>query len=77
MLGSDHDLSLLKEKVFNDLELNIHEEVRSQITSFIDKEQKELREKIFLLGKKVYAEKPDDLVKRIEHYWKYSDKHNE
>lgn len=76
MLGSDHDLGLLKERIQTDVELNIHEEVKSQMISSIEKEQQELREKIFLLGKKVYAEKPDYLVTRIEHYWNYSDKDN-
>ncbi len=69
MLGYDHDLSLLKEKLLFNFQINSTEEAMTQLISSIDDEQSELRLKILSLGEKVYAEKPRHLVRRIKKYW--------
>lgn len=68
MLGKDHDLSLLKENIHNK-NITFTKKAYTKILSAITSEQKLLREKIKRLGLKIYAEKQDHLIKRLESYW--------
>jgi len=76
MLGYDHDLCLLSEIIINDSKLIKKRSTRVYITDLIILEQTQLRAKINVLGKKVYAEKSNKLIKRIEHYWKIWENEN-
>jgi len=69
MLGYDHDLCILKELINSDPKLIENSRARRIISDTIDVEQIDLRIKIKLLGKKVFAEKARQLLKRLEQYW--------
>ena len=68
-LGDDHDLAVLREKaletggsVSGDAEL-------SALVALIDRRRTELRDKAFVLGRRIYEEKPKAFTARFGKYW--------
>lgn len=68
LLGYDHDLSLLNIKI-NHANFNLDEVIKKQLLVSIQSEHIKNRKEIFILGKKIYHEKPECFIKRIESLW--------
>ncbi|MGK7394430.1 MAG: CHAD domain-containing protein [Candidatus Cyclobacteriaceae bacterium M3_2C_046] len=67
-LGDDHDLSVLKEILENNLETN-PEQMKHWLTA-IEAFQKELRLKALTLSARIYYRKPKKHLKKIIHDWR-------
>jgi CHAD domain-containing protein len=68
-LGDDHDLAVLREKVAQRPELFQKPGGPGALLALIDRCQRQLREKAFLAGGRIYDERPRDLVARFSRYW--------
>ncbi len=67
MLGAEHDLAMLEETL-RELDL-VSGPSRLSFLSAIDTERVSLREQSWLLGKKLYLEKPSAYMKRMAALW--------
>jgi hypothetical protein len=68
-LGDDHDLAVLREKVAQRPEGFEKAGGSGALLALIDRCQRQLREKAFLAGGRIYDERPRDLVARFNRYW--------
>lgn len=68
-LGEDHDLAVLKEFVSSQPERFDRDRELDFLIPAIEHRQKELRTAAISLGKKIYAEKPKNFVRRLGNYW--------
>ena len=70
-LGDDHDLAILRKQldsqVFSDDE---DEELHEQLEALIDKRRRDLQDRAFAVGKRLFAMKPKRVTKRMKRYWK-------
>lgn len=67
MLGDYHDLALLKNKM-TDIQAQLPGETVQVLDALASKQQETLLEKSYLLGERIYAEKPKAFSRRLEHY---------
>jgi CHAD domain-containing protein len=65
-LGDDHDLFMLREFITNQFEPAENIEA---VDKLIGARQKNLRSKVFKLGRKIYQEKPNHFCRRMGDYW--------
>jgi excisionase family DNA binding protein len=68
-LGDAHDLVVLKETLLAEPELSEGNLNLTTLLALIDRRRKGLEEACWTLGQRLYFEKPDDFVQRIETYW--------
>jgi CHAD domain-containing protein len=68
-LGDDHDLSVLREHLLTHPCDARHSETLQAVIGLIARRQVELRVYAHAAGARVFAEKPDAFVRRIEVYW--------
>lgn len=69
-LGDDHDLVVLRQKVSERPSAFERSGNSAALLALIDRCRTRLQEKAFLLGSRIYAEKPRDFAARFERYWK-------
>lgn len=68
-LGEDHDLAVLKEYIFSQPERFDREHNLELLISLCDRRQQQLQSAAFLLGRKIYVEKPKQFSDRFGNYW--------
>ena len=68
LLGTDHDLAVLRERVLGVPELTI--ETRQALLARIDERRGECQREALALGRRLYAEKPSALTTRLGRLWK-------
>lgn len=68
-LGEDRDLSVLKEFISNQPERFDNKNALPILTALIDRRREELQLAAISLGKRIYAEKPENFVERLGNYW--------
>ena len=67
LLGADHDLAVLRERV--EAEAGLSEAVRAALLRRIDTRRAEHQENALVLGRRLYAEKPASLTHRLRKLW--------
>lgn len=67
LLGDHHDLAVLREDL---RQRNLGEEESAGLEAAIDHRQEELAAEAFSLGRRLYAERPQDFGRRLRRYWK-------
>ncbi len=71
LLGDDHDLIVLREKLCGEtIKLDGQKDRVAKILAMIDARRLELQATARPLGKRLYAEKPSELIDRLHAYWK-------
>src|SRR6266850_1390863 len=68
-LSDDHDLSLLRQRMLEPLELPGDRTDLEALTALIDQRRGELQVEAKRLGERVYAEKPRAFAGRLQVYW--------
>jgi CHAD domain-containing protein len=68
-LGDDHDLAVLREKVVAHPKCFSGPGGSGALLALIDRCQKQLREKAFLAGERIYAEKRSVFTAKFRRYW--------
>jgi hypothetical protein len=68
-LGDDHDLAVLREKVLQHRSTFKDEADLTAFLALLDRCQERLRAKAFLVGSRIYAEKPATFAARLGRYW--------
>ncbi|HEY5757696.1 MAG TPA: hypothetical protein VIU34_17835, partial [Steroidobacter sp.] len=67
-LGDDHDLAVLRSKVTAQVEAFEGQDYEALI-AVLDRRRKQLQDKAFKLGARIFEEKPRRFVRRIGQYW--------
>jgi CHAD domain-containing protein len=70
LLGDNHDLAVLRQKLTEDPEHFGNEGTREVLLALIDRRRTELEEEAAPLGKRLFRDRPKDLVRRLKGYWK-------
>lgn len=70
LLGDDHDLYDLQKKLNAEYDTVEHKAELENLNALIKEFSNEKRKDAYVLGEKIYAEKPKAFVKRMEKYWK-------
>ena len=70
LLGLDHDLADLHRTLTEHPELRLRGPEQGKTVRLIETYRKELEARSFSIGLRVYAEKPDDFVRRMRAYWR-------
>jgi CHAD domain-containing protein len=68
LLGTDHDLAVLRERVLAESALT--PETRQALLDRIDERRSDCQRKAVVLGRRLYAEKPSALTNRLRRLWK-------
>jgi CHAD domain-containing protein len=68
-LGDDHNLVVLRDKIAGEPHLHGSQKDIELLLEFIGRYEKELREKAFELGERIYQDRPRLFTKRIELLW--------
>lgn len=69
LLGDHHDLSVLRDLVLNDPNAYAKDSTVIKFAGCIDLQLRQIEEKSLPLGKRLFAEKPKQFVRRFEAYW--------
>lgn len=67
-LGDDHDLAVLRQKISSHADA-FEVQDRDTLVSVLDRRRKQLQDKAFTLGARIFEEKPKRFVGRIGGYW--------
>ncbi len=71
LLGDDHDLTVLRLFIMNDLEAFADDDDQlGVLLALIQRRQIELQTQARFLGQRLYAEKPKAFIKRMGRYWR-------
>jgi hypothetical protein len=68
LLGADHDLAVLREKVIGEPVLS--PEAHQALLDRIDERRSGHQQEAIRLGRRLYAEKPSSLTQRLGRLWK-------
>jgi CHAD domain-containing protein len=68
-LGDDHDLAVLRQKITSNLDA-FEAQDRDALIALLDRRRKQLQDKAFKLGARVFEEKPRRFTSRIGNYWR-------
>jgi CHAD domain-containing protein len=68
-LGDDHDLAVLRERVLEHKGAFPDTSSRSALLALIDRCRVELQDKAFVLGARIYEERPKEFETRFGRYW--------
>jgi CHAD domain-containing protein len=68
-LGEGHDLAVLRDKALGSREPVADDAELSALIALIDRRRAELRDKAFVLGDRIYEEKPKAFAARFGQYW--------
>lgn len=70
-LGDDHDLAILRRQLDGQISADDEdEELHEQLQTLIDKRRRDLQDRAFAVGARLFATKPKRVVKRIKRYWR-------
>ncbi len=69
-LGDDHDLAVLRATVLADPDAFGGDRTLETLLALIDRRRGELQQEAFLLGRRLYRDKPKVFADRIEGYWR-------
>ena len=69
LLGEEHDLSVLRSTVMTEMDRPIRASTLQALLALIDARQGQLRERARQIGRRVYAERPQNFVRRLQGYW--------
>ncbi|MDD2239972.1 MAG: CHAD domain-containing protein [Kiritimatiellae bacterium] len=69
MLGDHHNLSLLRDLLLDESDCSLKEEAIGTFIGLIDHRLSELQTRCKPLGKRLFAEKPTQMLERFAHYW--------
>ena len=69
-LGDDHDLAVLRQTVTADPDTFGGDSTLETLLALIDRRREELQREAFLLGRRLYRDKPKVFIDRIKGYWK-------
>ena len=69
-LGEDHDLAIIEQTFLKKPEWFRDERELEILLGMVKQRRNSLQVSAFPLGRKIYAEKPKDFVKRIQVYWR-------
>jgi CHAD domain-containing protein len=69
LLGDDHDLAVLRARVAAQREEFSSSNQQARILAVIDRRRRDLENSAFVLGARVYEEKPVDFAARFGGYW--------
>lgn len=67
-LGDDHDLAVLRQKISSHTE-TFETSDRDALVAILDRRRKQLQDKAFKLGARIFEEKPRRFADRIGKYW--------
>lgn len=67
-LGEDHDYGMTIQKL-QSTDYGISEEIIGEIINMAEYKRKNLQEEALPLAQKIYAEEPDEFIKRLSTYW--------
>jgi CHAD domain-containing protein len=70
LLGDDHDLAVLRQKVDGDPTRFGGEGAVSTLTALIDRRRVKLQQDAFQFAQRVYCDKPSSFTARVKCYWK-------
>lgn len=70
LLGDDHDLAVFRQTLMDKPDEFGEQPDIQVLLGLIDRRRAQLQEEARSLGERVYAEKPRQLVRRLEHYWR-------
>jgi CHAD domain-containing protein len=68
-LGDDHDLDVLRQKLFEEPERFPDRKAVAAVVHLIDRRRAELQEEALPLGRRFYEEKPKRFADRLQGYW--------
>jgi CHAD domain-containing protein len=68
-LGDDHDLAVLRERVLEHKDVFLDPARRSALLALMDRLRVELQDKAFVLGARIYEERPKEFETRFGRYW--------
>lgn len=68
-LGDDHDLAVLREKIIEHKNVFPDAASRSALLALLDRCRVQLQDKAFVLGARVYEERPREFATRFAGYW--------
>jgi CHAD domain-containing protein len=68
-LGDDHDLAVLRERILGDASVVQDAAALGALIALIDRRRSELQGKAFVLGRRIYEEKPKVFAARFGKYW--------
>ncbi len=71
LLGDDHDLALLRDRMTEEVPRGARCH-REEILELFDRRRKELQERAFVLGRRIYAESREAFEQRLERWWQAS-----
>jgi CHAD domain-containing protein len=69
LLGKEHDLTLLRSAIIKDLHSGIAQEDFRAFLALTEEREFQLQSAAETIGRRIYAEKPEDFIKRIFVYW--------
>ena len=69
MLGKDHDLTVVRNTVLKRADSGISEDDLRAFLALTEDCKIRLRTEAQVIGRRIYAEKPGDFVRRIHIYW--------
>jgi CHAD domain-containing protein len=70
LLGDDHDLFVLRQTLATGPDVFGGESTREALFTLIDRRRAELEQEAFLLGQRIYRDRPRAFESRIKGYWK-------
>lgn len=70
LLGDDHDLFLLRQTLANGPDVFGGTSTLETLFALIDRRRAELQQEAFLLGQRIYRDRPRAFTSRIKGYWK-------
>jgi CHAD domain-containing protein len=69
-LGDNHDLAVLRTRATENEDAVSNAAGRSALLALIDRRRAELRDKAFILGRRIYEETPKEFAARFRQYWR-------
>lgn len=70
LLGDDHDLVVTRERVCADPPRGVDEAALDELQKMIERRRQELQAEAIPLGRLLYAEKPKQIARRFQEYWR-------
>lgn len=70
LLGDDHDLVVTRERVCADPPSGFDETALEEFRTILERRRQELQAEALPLGRLLYAEKPKQIARRLQEYWR-------
>jgi CHAD domain-containing protein len=69
-LGEDHDLAVLEQRIRGGDRKLLDDQTRGALLALIERCRRRLQDKAFVLGQRLYEERPAQLRRRFGQYWR-------